>query len=409
MISKLQKTMDGVLKRTTNQEIITSNTSHKVEDIEEQISQHNDDIDELSKELHETKFQLQIVSNIVIKQDKQIGFLRQKINEMQRREMSGNIVITGIPDAKQEKPIQLLNTFVEKGLELPELIPANKAYRIGTGQNRPLIVELRHPENKAKIFSNATKLKGKVNEKGKPYFVAEQLPEEMNENGRRMNELVSENKKKPSSHKLDMTFQRGQLIINEEPYQKQVTPPSAKEILNPGEGLFEKANELDIIKGKQEEHQKSKFISYAVAVNDLEEVRAALLKVQMKFPNATHISCAYRIPGSNTPNNQDYVDDGEHGCGQTMLKVLKEEQLLNIAVILVRFYGGKHLEVQRFEIFRTLTQAAIQALMKKREQEDSQRPPVSLLPDRFRPFAPLPEPIIEDWSKAMEAESKKTD
>lgn len=409
MISKLQKSMDGVLKRATDQEIVSSNTSHKVDDLEEQINQHNDDIDDLSKELHETKFRLQIVSNIVIKQDEQIGFLKQKINEMQKREMSGNIVITGIPEEKQEKPIQLFNTFIEKGLEIREMIPANKAYRIGAGQNRPLIVELRHPENKGKIFSNATKLKGKVNEKGKPYFVAEQLPEEMNEKRRRMNELVSENKKKPNSHRLDMSFQRGQLMINEELYHKHITPPSAKELLNPDESLYDKADELDIIKGKKEEQEKSRFISYAVAVDNLDEVQAALLKVRMKFADATHVSCAYRIPGVNTPKNQDYIDDGEHGCGRTMLKVLKEEQLLNIAVIIVRYYGGKHLGIKRFDIFRNLAQEAIKALMKKRQQENSQRPPVSPLPDKFRPFAAPPPPITEEWANITEETSKKTD
>lgn len=122
-----------------------------------------------------------MVSNIVIKQDQQIATLNQKILEIQQREMAPNVVITGIIEIKHEKPIQLFNTFVQKGLEIQELIPADKAFRLGTGNNRPLLVELRHPEDKRKLFARAVKLKGKTNEKGGSYFLADHLPEELNE------------------------------------------------------------------------------------------------------------------------------------------------------------------------------------------------------------------------------------
>lgn len=200
MISKLQKSVDGVLKKVSQQEIISSNTSLKVEEIEEKVNQNANEIDDVNKELHESKFQLKVVADIVIKQDEQINLLKQKITEMQKREMSANIVISGIPENKNEKPLVLFNSFVQKALELQELIPANKAFRIGTGRNRPLLVELRHSENKSKLFANATKLKGKVNQNGKPYFLSEHLPEELNEDRRRANAIFVENKKKPSSH-----------------------------------------------------------------------------------------------------------------------------------------------------------------------------------------------------------------
>lgn len=150
MISSLKKSVDGVLKKVTDEETVALNTRVKVDEIEEKCEQNANEIDDVYKELKDTQHQLDIVSNIVIKQDQQISFLKQRILEIQQRETAANIIITGIPETKQEKPLQLFNTFVQEGLKLSELIPANKAFRIGVGQNRPLVVELRHAENKKK-------------------------------------------------------------------------------------------------------------------------------------------------------------------------------------------------------------------------------------------------------------------
>lgn len=294
----------------------------------------------------------------------------------------------------------LFNNFVERGLELQELIPANKAFRIGSGTNRPLLVELRNTDHKKKLFINAAKLKGKVNENGKPYFISEHLPEEKNEERKRINELFTENKKKPNSHKLDMNISKGKLIINEEVYQKSIQAPNARDMLEPDEKLFDTARELDVVKGDTETRSLSKFSSFAVAVQDFQDIKAALLKVRMKYSDATHVSCAFHLPGANTPRNQDYIDDGEFGCGRTMLKVLREQQYMNMAVFMVRYYGGSHIGVARYEIFRDLTQKAIKALIDKRSQQDGN--PVSPLPDQYRMEQnfPLPPPQTEDWSNA---------
>lgn len=410
MIAKLQQSVDGVLKKVSTQEIVQSNAAHRIEDLQEDCKKNAHEIDDLGSELQETKFQLQLVSNIVIKQDQQIEFLKEKINDLQQREMSANVIISGIPEKKHEKPIESYNRFVEKELEIQELIPANKAFRIGSGKNRPLLVELQHGENKRKLFSKATKLRGKVNKNGKPYLISDHLPEERNEEKRRANELVSENKKKEKSHQLDMSFVRGKLHINEELYCKKVKPPTASDLLNPDEQLFNKAEELDIVKGATLTEEKSKFTSFAIAIQDTEDVQAAMVKIRMKYADATHVTCAYRLPGANTPLNQDYVDDGEFGCGRVLLKVLKDEQYMNMMVVIVRYYSGKHLGALRFEIFRKLAHKAIKALMSKRSEQDAQTA-VEQLPDHFRNAIPtnFAADREQDWNEIENWSNEKKD
>lgn len=399
MMMKLQDSVDGVLKKVTTQETIASNMSHRIQDLQDKVDKNEEGLDEMEKELTETKFQLQVVANIVVCQDEQISFLKQKISEIQQREMSANVVISGIPEKKNEKPIQLFNNFVQQGLELQELIPANKAFRIGKGQNRPLIVELRHPENKGRLFANATKLKGKKNGNGGAYFLSDHLPEDQNEDRRRINELVMENKKKETSHQLDMSINRGKLIINQVLYTKTVVAPNARDLLEPDDDLFDKADEMDIIKGNTEIIEKSRFVSFATRVRDTGEVQAALLKLRMKYADATHVACAYRLPGVNTPQNQDFVDDGEFGCGRTMLRVLRDSKQYNIAVFMVRYYGGKHLGVARFEVFRELTRKAIAELSRKMEEAKRlEENLVSADTDKQQPFEEDGPEVIEEWN-----------
>lgn len=407
MITKLQSSVDDVLKKTSTQEIITSNNSHKIDELEEACGKNSEEIDDLVGELKETKFQLRMVSNIVIKQDQQIDILKKKINEIQQREMGSNIVITGISESKAEKPMQQYNNFVAKELEIQQLIPANKAFRIGSGANRPMIVELRHPEDKRKLFGSATKLKGKVNESGSPFFIADHLPEEMNEERRRANELIAENRKQPASHRMDMSISRGKLIINEEPYQKSVHAPSARDLLKPDDDVIRIAKAVNIIKGDEVTKDRSQFGSFIAEAHSFEEVRAAYLKLRMKYSDATHVSCAYRLPGANTPNNQDYSDDGEFGCGRTMLKVLKSENISNVAIFMVRYYGGKHLGIRRYDIFRQLAEKATQALAKVKDSEDKTNASTLTENEQQQQLFPAVQPewqAEEDWSN-----SKKSD
>lgn len=384
MMTKLQTTMDTVVSQVSGQAAVNAETELKLQAVQEKCEENEGDIESLTKELQDCKFQLNTVSKIIVRQEEQISFLNRKVTEIQQREMNPNIVITGIPEKKGEKALMCFNDFVVNQLELQELIPALQAFRIGNGPNRPLIVELRDPRNhKKKIFAQAKKLKGKTNQEGKPYFIADHLPEELHENRRRMNDLVSENRKKPVGYKLEMEFKNGKLLINDELYEKQIKAPSAEELIFPSERIMDIAAEIDLVKGKGAEEGKSKFVAFAAAVNEQLDIHAAYLKLKMKYANATHIACAYRLPGANTPHQQDYFDDGEFGCGRILLKALKDEQLMNVAVFMVRIYGGKHIGPTRFELFRQVAKSAIKALMTKRHKEDA-KTAVETLPENLK-------------------------
>lgn len=374
MIAELQQSVQEI-KTSADQQVLTSaGNAGSIRKLEDAVQENMTEIKALDNEMTDYKFQLRLLTNIVIRQDQQIAMLTRKINDAQQREMYPNLVITGILEQPNEKPIQVYNRFVQEQLEIQELIPLHRAYRIGSGLNRPLIVELRDPVTyKPKIDKNAGKLKSKSNAKGGRYFIADHLPEEYNENRRRISDLISENKKRQTAEQFKMSAKRGRLLIDEQPYEKIIHPPTPRELMKPDPDLYKVADEIDMVRGKDNTTHGSKFITYAAAVHDTRDVQAAYLKVRMKFADATHVVCAYRLTGVHTPTLQDYVDDGEFGAGRIILNVLKEERLMNIVIFMIRYHGGRNLGPMRFDIFRETTLNAIHKLRKRAEEHKLQQ------------------------------------
>lgn len=89
----------------------------------------------------------------------------------------------------------------------------------------------------------------------------------------------------------------------------------------------------------------SRFIGLAFPVLDEEDVKQALELIRKEHPTARHHCYAYRI----NPINERWRanDDGEpsSSAGKPILNQLKSMQLLNVLVIVVRYFGGTLLGV----------------------------------------------------------------
>ena len=86
------------------------------------------------------------------------------------------------------------------------------------------------------------------------------------------------------------------------------------------------------------EEKRSKFISYAV---NFERFETFLNRLKKEHPKANHIVWAYRYFDKNQiVENQS--DDGEPkgSAGRPTLNVLKKQNIINTAIITVRYFGG---------------------------------------------------------------------
>jgi len=99
--------------------------------------------------------------------------------------------------------------------------------------------------------------------------------------------------------------------------------------------LSGKAEEL--ISNKELEVKKSKFISYVYNVNKEEQVSKILDNIRAVNKEAKHIVYAYKLENSGR-----YTDDREPSgtAGKPIYAMLEKENLVNILVVVVRYFGG---------------------------------------------------------------------
>lgn len=90
----------------------------------------------------------------------------------------------------------------------------------------------------------------------------------------------------------------------------------------------------------EEEIRKSLFIGLAFPVETIEQIEEIMIGIRKEYPDATHHCSAY-ILGVDR-NIQRFFDDGEPSgtAGMPILEIIKKEELTNILVVVVRYFGG---------------------------------------------------------------------
>ncbi len=85
---------------------------------------------------------------------------------------------------------------------------------------------------------------------------------------------------------------------------------------------------------------KSIFHSIMRHVDNVDDAKTFFQEIRVEYPNATHYCTAYVI-GKNGEYGH-YNDDGEPSgtAGMPMFDVLRKNDLTNIAVVVVRYFGG---------------------------------------------------------------------
>lgn len=105
------------------------------------------------------------------------------------------------------------------------------------------------------------------------------------------------------------------------------------------------------------ENMKSKFYATAVPVSSVDDFKKILEAIRKDNPKARHVVYAYRIG----PNSKSCDDKEPKGTGgRPILELLNKKNLNNVAIIVVRYYGGVQLGAGR--LLRTYLSSAINVL-----------------------------------------------
>ena len=105
----------------------------------------------------------------------------------------------------------------------------------------------------------------------------------------------------------------------------------------------------------------SKFIAHAFPVADISVFKKRLQELKKEHPKAAHHCFAYRV--GTDGNNFRVSDDGEPAgtAGKPILGQLDSKSLINVAVVVVRYFGGTLLGVPGLiNAYKTATSLALQ-------------------------------------------------
>lgn len=90
------------------------------------------------------------------------------------------------------------------------------------------------------------------------------------------------------------------------------------------------------------EIKRSRFLTFIRRVQNADEARAFIAEIKQEFPDARHHCSAfiYHVDGARPVERSS--DDGEPSgtAGQPMLDVLRGSGMLDIAAVVVRYFGG---------------------------------------------------------------------
>ena len=106
--------------------------------------------------------------------------------------------------------------------------------------------------------------------------------------------------------------------------------------------------------------KRSKFLAFAFHVADEDEVKAIVAEYRKKYYDARHVCWAYMLGADHTQFRVN--DDGEPSstAGKPILGQIVKNELTDILIIVVRYYGGVNLGTSGLIVaYRTAAAEAI--------------------------------------------------
>ena len=355
-------------KATCDQtKVETDEISKSLEVTQEVQDQQQVTIKSHTRELQNIYDKMSYLEGIVEKQNQEILLLKQANEEQIARGMKSMIYIHNIVEEEDEKDadtMRIVKDFFRNEMGISNDINVSKATREGpskkkdkgdegTGTDftnnyspppRSILLNLANIGDKGTIYNHVGNLKGKKNKFNKAYVVSDKLPAGQQENKRFQNDVVKRIKSIPGE-KPNHKFKKGKLYVNGKLYKPSVTPPKVNEIVSPDNQ--DDINAVILQHGETIAYEGCTFTAFSQEVRSIQDVQKGYVRMKQMYPEALHISNAYRLPGTDI-DSEGMADDGEHGCGRLILKLLTEWNIYCRAIYLVRRYGGVHLGTKRF-------------------------------------------------------------
>ena len=214
----------------------------------------------LKNKMKRCEDKVQTLANVVIKQDETIRNMASKIIRMEQRSMKRNVLISGVTERKGKDCKEIAVKFFE------QKVKTSKAIKVG--------VKLGEVTEKGLIYKATKNLKGQTNEDGDPYFVEDQVPEEISEQKKRRKQIVKYNRTLIEAHQQEIEWKKGQLYVDGEIYEPKIKALTNAEVvkISMDEEAIRRILAIRITQAGEMSKQGNKFLGFTLKVHTLKQV-----------------------------------------------------------------------------------------------------------------------------------------
>ena len=108
--------------------------------------------------------------------------------------------------------------------------------------------------------------------------------------------------------------------------------------------------------------KRSRFISYAIPVRTLEEVKEAVAKYRKEYYDARHVCWAYMLGHERLNFRANDYGEPSSTAGKPILGQINSNELTDILIVVIRYFGGIELGTSGLIVaYRTAAAEAIAA------------------------------------------------
>ena len=326
--------------------------------IEVRSKQNERDIINLRSDLAACRRQMTEHAGVTVKHDQKIAECDNQLKYLTKHVNKDMIRISGLKEKQGESAKAAVDNFFKILLKIETPIGLWDAYRVGKGDYKTIIFQLKNFRDKGLIYGNIKNLKDVTNDRDQPYQVKDHLSPKDFALQKKLRQLHTTNKKSTIS-KLKMSFEKAKLKVDGEVYTPEIRPPTCREILIPSTTELTEHLKVTVVPGEPVTVENQVFQGYTAVVKSTAEVNAAYARVATLHTEARHCIGVCRIPGERWHILQDFNDDDEHGLGAVLLHMLSVCKIYNRAVFVTRTYDGQHICNKRVDAIQRAAESAI--------------------------------------------------
>lgn len=318
----------------------------------EQAECNYDDISTLKTENINLRRELELLRSVVIRMDRRISIMDNEITDLRSRSMRDNILIHNFKYTPNEDLAASMPALIKQTLGVDvSFVRIHRNGVLHKKSDRPVTITAKLTDrNKKDEILNAQKSK-KIARVSLPFYITPQQPPALVSARNKLFDKSDSLKKQNISVKIS----RNSIVLpNGSKYSEEVPLLSNAAVLKIDQTESEQLDDIVTMNTEPIQKNGSEFYATGTKVGSVNQAQNFYKKVCID-PYVASVDSRILIYRFMEQGKliENYHDDGEHGAGRRLLKYMRENQIMDVAIVVTRWMG-EHIGPQRFTIMEGL-------------------------------------------------------